>query len=60
MFRAFFDALTKSDDWYNYWISSENYYRIAIYNVMLFIFGTYVPLLMQIASLIFGFSTLPS
>ena len=54
-FRAIFDALRYDSAWENYWILSENYYRLCGYNLLLFTFGTYIPMMMQIASLIFGF-----
>ena len=54
-FRAMFDGLRFSDNWFYYWIGSENYYRLTGYNILLFTFGTYIPMLMQIGSLIFGF-----
>ena len=54
-FRAIFDALSMDDSWYNYWIGEGNYYRLAGYNMLLFTFGTYIPMLTQISTLIFGF-----
>ena len=52
-FRAVFDALYHNESWSDYW--STNMYTIAIYNALLFFFGSYVPMLMQIFSLVFGF-----
>lgn len=54
-FRAIFDALRQSSNWYDFWFDGNNYYKLGIYNVILFLFGTYIPMIMQIASLIFGF-----
>lgn len=54
-FRAIFDALRLSENWQAYWFGQQNYYKLAVYNVILFTLGTYIPMLMQIASLIFGF-----
>ena len=54
-FRAVFDCLSLDKDWFAYWFEDQNYYRMAMYNVLLFVLGTYIPMLMQIASLIFGF-----
>ena len=55
-FRALFDALALSDDWEGFWYGSDsNYYYWATYNVTFFFFATYIPMLMQIFSLIFGF-----
>ena len=54
-FRAIFDALRLSDSWSDYWFKGSNYYKSVFYNVILFIFATYIPMIMQIASLIFGF-----
>ena len=57
MFRAFFDAM-RSDwpAWNEYWIDNGgNDYRLSGYNMLLFFFGTYVPMLTQISTLIFGF-----
>ena len=52
-FRAVFDAMYHNESWDNYWNSSM--YTVAIYNALLFFFGSYVPMLMQIFSLVFGF-----
>ena len=52
-FRAIFNALNYWDAYWDYW--GENKYREAGYNFLLFFFGTYVPILAQISSLIFGF-----
>ena len=55
-FRAFFDALALSESWENFWYGENtNYYYWATYNVTFFFFATYIPMLMQIFSLIFGF-----
>ena len=57
LFRAFFDALRyDSEGWNEFWIDNDgNYYRLAGYNMLLFCFGTYIPMLTQISTLIFGF-----
>ena len=52
-FRAVFDALYHNETWSKFW--NENYYTVANYNALLFFFGSYVPMLMQIFSLVFGF-----
>lgn len=54
-FRAVFDGLKTNDKWFNFWLADANYYRVAGYNLILFTFGTYMPMMMQMASLIFGF-----
>ena len=60
-FRAFFDAMRYDTAWADFWQLSDvaqddiNMYRLATYNVLLFIFGTYIPMLFQISSLVFGF-----
>lgn len=56
-FRAVFDWLYFDKAWINYWFSDEdeNFYKESMYNLMVFTFGTYIPMLMQIFSLIFGF-----
>ena len=55
-FRALFDALQFDNAWEYYWFPVEaNLYRSSMYNLMLFLFGTYLPMIMQITSLIFGF-----
>ena len=58
-FRAFFDAMRYDTAWATFWNLSDsadpNMYRLASYNVLLFIFGTYIPMLFQISSLVFGF-----
>lgn len=41
--------------WNNFWLGDSNYYKIAIYNMILITLATYIPMLMQIASLVFGF-----
>ena len=53
-FRAIFDALRFYNKWYDYW-SEGNDYKVAIYNLIIITFGTYLPMIMQIFSLIFGF-----
>ena len=55
LFRALFDRLRTNDDWYNFWILSNNYYRVAGYNIIIFTFASFLPMVMQIGSLIFGF-----
>ena len=52
-FRAIFDALNFSDSWNDFWEAS--YYRLAGFNILIFAFGTYLPIIAQISSLIFGF-----
>ena len=54
-FRAIFDGLTFNKDFFNYWFGDANYYRIAVYNTLIFVIATLIPMLMQIFSLIFGF-----
>ena len=55
-FRAALDALTFNDDWHNFWFGpNTNYYEGATYNIGIFFFATYIPMLMQIFSLMFGF-----
>mgnify|MGYP003884432575 CR=1 FL=1 len=55
-FRALFDGLRFNEAWWGYWWGDYlNYYKTATYNVGLFVFATYIPMLMQIFSLIFGF-----
>ena len=52
-FRAVFDGLNFNDSWYTYW--GENSNKLAGYNLLLIFFATYVPMLFQISTLIFGF-----
>ena len=52
-FRAVFDALKSNQAWNDYWYA--NYYSLAWYNILIFTVGTYIPMLTQISSLIFGF-----
>ena len=52
-FRAIFDWLTFDDAWYNYWHKDNN--RLAGFNILLIFFATYMPMLLQISTLIFGF-----
>lgn len=55
-FRALFDAMTFDDKWENFWFGGDsNFYYYASYNVGFFFFANYIPMLMQIWSLIFGF-----
>ena len=54
-FREVFVGLKTNDDWYYFWLADSNFYRVAGYNLILFTFGTYMPMMMQMASLIFGF-----
>ena len=55
-FRAVFDALTFDKKWENFWFGEDsNYFYYASYNVGFFLIATYIPMLMQIWSLIFGF-----
>ena len=53
-FRAVIDALRLNPTWTAYWFEG-NYYRLAIYNMLVFTLCTYIPMLTQISSLIFGF-----
>ena len=52
-FRAVFDALKFDDEWSDYWFSSTT--KEAGLNLLLIFCGTYVPMLLQISTLIFGF-----
>jgi len=58
-FRAFFDAMRYDTKWADFWNISGNgtpsQYKLATYNEVLFIFATYIPILFQISSLVFGF-----
>ena len=53
-FRAVFDALKVNEAWVDYWFSGGNT-RAAVYNLIIITFATYLPTVMQMASLIFGF-----
>ena len=55
LFRALFNFLNYSDTFYNFWFGDENYYRVTGYNILIFFLGTYIPIVAQISSLIFGF-----
>ena len=52
-FRAVFDGLQINKSWNEFWL--ENNYTVAGYNLLLIFFATYVPMLLQISTLIFGF-----
>lgn len=58
-FRAILDWMSHYNTWIDWWFSENddgnNYYKESMYNLMVFLFGTYIPMLMQIFSLIFGF-----
>ena len=55
-FRAVMNALTLDEAWENIWFGDDsNYYYWATYNVGFFFIATYIPMLTQIFSLIFGF-----
>ena len=44
------------DKWSNFWFGDDStYYNYASYNIGVFFFSTYIPMVMQISSLIFGF-----
>lgn len=51
--RATFDALLFDDDWLEYWFSGD--YKLALYNLTFLTLANYMPMLLQISSLIFGF-----
>ena len=53
-FRAIFDGLRFYKKWFDFWNDGSNY-KNAIYNIIIMTFGTYVPMILQIFSLIFGF-----
>ena len=53
-FRAVFDAMRSDTEWVDYWFGS-GYYHVAIYNMLIFTLASYLPMLTQISSLIFGF-----
>ena len=52
-FRGIFDALKSNKSWNSFWESDE--YTMATYNVLIMTFSTYLPMVLQISSLIFGF-----
>ena len=55
-FRAVMNALIRNKSWEDLWFGDDsNYYYWATYNVGFFFIATYIPMLMQIFSLIFGF-----
>lgn len=45
--------------WARYWnidgVGEASQYKLATYNELLFIFATYIPILFQISTLVFGF-----
>ena len=57
--RAIVDGLTLVPAWQNYWFPpgdpDDAGYKASIYNVTIFLLATYIPMLMQIFTLIFGF-----
>ena len=53
LFRGIID-LIKLDKAFSDWLF-ENYWRTGLYNIILITLATYVPMLLQISSLIFGF-----
>ena len=53
-FRGGLDALRMSSAWDDFWFNHTNYYRLACYNMVLCTLGTYVPIMTQTSSLIFG------
>ena len=52
-FRSVFDGLNFNTSWYDFWGDSTN--MIAGYNLLIIFIGTYVPMILQISTLIFGF-----
>ena len=52
-FRGIFDALGTNESWNRFW--NHDFYKLAIYNVLVITFSTYLPMVLQISSLIFGF-----
>jgi len=52
-FRAITDAANESEKFQALYY--KNWYTLSIYNMILFILATYIPMLTQISSLIFGF-----
>ena len=61
-FRAFFDAMRYDTKWSYFWNlqvkegqDEQDMYKLATYNVLLFFLATYIPMLFQISSLVFGF-----
>ena len=53
LFRAAINFLNEIPAFSDYW--EVNYYRIVGYNILIFFLGTYIPIVAQISSLIFGF-----
>ena len=51
--RAVLDALLLDDKWEYFWSSGG--YKIAVYNLIFISLVNYLPMLLQISSLIFGF-----
>ena len=52
-FRGILDAVNLNENFNSFFI--QNYYRITGYNIMIITLGTYLPMMLQIMSLIFGF-----
>ena len=48
------DALTFDDKWEEFWLNGD-YYKQAVYNLIFISLVNYLPMLLQISSLIFGF-----
>ena len=51
-FRAVFDALKFNEAWVDYWFSNQ--VKVALYNLIIITFATYLPMVLQMASLVFG------
>ena len=46
-FRALIDSLSFNESWNNFWFGEDtNYYSWATYNIGIFFFATYIPMLM--------------
>ena len=52
LFRAVLDFMNINDTWDNYWDMTNA--RLSAYNVIFFIMTTYLPILGQVGSLVFG------
>lgn len=53
-FRAILDAMRADSAWSEFWFSNNNNYRLGIYNFLIFFIASYIPVLTQTSSLIFG------
>jgi membrane protein DedA with SNARE-associated domain len=51
--RAFLDAMNNLNSWEK--LVERNEVTITTYNLVFFLFGSYIPIVSQTASLIFGF-----